>query len=256
MTVQTTFPRVFTLIADAVAGGAAASVPRTIFQIAPGDAQPVAIEEILITSDQNVEVNLCQVRLAAQVPTVAPAAAIIVTYTGAAATATVQVTATNYVGVTAGAVDDFNIVRDPTQSVTVAANAINAIANWTATVVPAFAVQSSNGLNLSAALDAKGPVEATLLCGAVFTAPSDAPIYLNPGAANFNGTVNVLATAEPGVPATPVVRHLVLIRIGVTAYIRFIPGSMFVFPGEVFGLILTDDSGAITYTVKMVLSHT
>ena len=79
--------------------------------------------------------------------------------------------------------------------------------------------------------------------------------FLNPGA-GFAGEIEYLATVEPtdGVNVEDL-RHAEVFRLGIPHYERFLPGSMLIFPGERFGVTLTDTDGAVTYTVKITCSY-
>lgn len=81
-----------------------------------------------------------------------------VTYTGAAATATVAVTATQIVGATAGAVEDFTYTFATAGYTTLAelVAAIDALPNWSCTLAPELSgTEASNNLMIRAAYTAK-----------------------------------------------------------------------------------------------------
>jgi hypothetical protein len=156
---ETTFPRVFAIIAEDMAGGAL-GVDKTVAQIAPAAGQPIAIEEIVISSTEVVEAATCKVRIVAQ---------------------------------TGG----------------------------TFTLGPADVIAA----------------------------------VLNPGA-SFDGSLYAVATVEPtDSVALNELRHAEVIRVGVSCYMRFIPGSMIIYPGERYGIVLNDTDGGITYTVKITCSY-
>ena len=78
---------------------------------------------------------------------------------------------------------------------------------------------------------------------------------LNPGQ-TFNGDLYYLATVEPtDSAARNMLRHSETIRLGVCGYMRFLPGSLLIYPGERFGVVLRDTAGGVIYTVKIVCSY-
>ena len=157
---ETTFPRVFAIIGEDLAG-AGIGDDLTIAQIAPAAGQPIAIEEILITSTEVTDDQTCKLRIVAQ--------------------------------------DD----------------------DGTFSIGPADVIAAA----------------------------------LNPGAP-FNGELYAVATFEPtDSVAVDMLRHAEVIRLGLTAYIRFLPGSMIIHVGERFGIVLNDTDGAVTYTTKITCSY-
>lgn len=157
---ETTFPRVFAMIAEDVAGNGIGD-DLTIAQIAPADGQPIAIEEIIVSTTEVAETATCKVRVVAQA-------------------------------------DD-----------------------GTFTLGPADVIAS----------------------------------ILNPGK-DLNADLYLVATAEPtDSVALDELRHAEILRLGVTGYLRFLPGSMLIYPGERYGIVLRDTDGGITYTVKIVCSY-
>lgn len=88
-----------------------------------------------------------------------------------------------------------------------------------------------------------------------FTTEDYDPLIANPGARSFLGTIRHLATVEPTPVALGVLLHSEVVRTGVTGYMRFIPGSTFIFAGQRFGFCVNDAIGGIIYTVKIVCSY-
>jgi len=161
-----TYPRTFALVAEAVAGNGIGA-PLTMWKIAPAVRQPVAIEEIIVSTPEVVEAHTCSVRVASQE-------------------------------------DDGTFTLGPAD------------------------------------------VDAIILGSGARAKPQDN---------TFRGEISYLATFEPTVPAAPIVRRSEIFRVGLPCYIRPIPGTLTIFPGEVYGVILTATQNALLYTVTMICSY-
>lgn len=115
---------------------------------------------------------------------------IVVRYTGAAATATVAITATNITGATAGAVDDFNfdITTAPYDTIAEVVAAIDALPNWTASYASELkGTEASTKLLLRSATTAKA-ADLYLAAGGGILITNTGTTYRSL-TVNFNGTV-------------------------------------------------------------------
>lgn len=161
-----TYPRTFALVAEGVAGNGIGA-PLTMWKIVPAVRQPIAIEEIIVTSPEIVEVETLSVRVASQE-------------------------------------DDGTFTLGPAD------------------------------------------VDAIILGSGDKAKPQDNL---------FRGEISYLATVEPSVPAAPIVRRSEIFRVGLHAYLRPIPGTLTIFPGECYGVILTSTQNALLHTVTMICSY-
>ena len=109
----------------------------------------------------------------------APNTGIKVTYTGAAASATVQVTGGNVVGVTTGAVDDFSLAVSAYATIADMVAAINAIANWVCTAAgELYGTELSVNLLTGAPVNAKSTA-AKIPCGGGISIKYTGTLYRN-----------------------------------------------------------------------------
>lgn len=102
-------------------------------------------------------------------------------YSGAAATATVQVTATNVIGVTAGSVNDFNfdITTAPYDTLAELVAAINAVTGWSAVLCDSLTgSESSLSMMIIAATSCKSVTQPFACAGGVYISYS-AAVYSN-----------------------------------------------------------------------------